>query len=247
MSSEHEGGNGSRNEGGQPPHEAPGADPTGVFDAFRARQAEEREQQETQPDYTFPPEYAADPNALFPPNEPVTQRFATPYGALPGERSGASRKRRSAAILGGAVVLACALGFGGWAAFSSAGPASSDGTSAGGSATAKATAAGTAAGKRAKALSFRVAIRSVGADSFTGTVPATGETVTIALTGTTHYGTKAHPFSRNDLTSGEIVLVHGRRTGTDTVTATIVVADTAASASPGATGGATASTSGAAA
>jgi hypothetical protein len=223
---ENEGGAG----GGQSSYEEPGTEPIGQFDAFRARQAEERGQQETQTNYTFPPEYAADPNALRPPTEPLPLPFAAPYVAAPGGRLGTGRKWRSAAIFGGAAVLACAVGFGAWAAFGSSGPASSN-TSADGTATAKATATGTATGKKAKALSFRVAIRSVGADSFSGTVPATGETVTIALTENTQYGTKAHPFSQDELTAGEIVLVHGRRSGTDTVTATVVAADNGASAS----------------
>jgi hypothetical protein len=239
----------SENEGGLPPSGEPGAEPAGRFDAFRARRAEEREQQETQTAYTFPPEYAADPGTVFPPTgqaeqaaPPFGETYGGPglgpeYGAAPGGRFGASPRWRSVAIFAGAVVVAGALGLGAWAAFGSSGQ-SPAGAAAGGTATA--TAAGTGAGagagagtgvdKHTKALTFRVTIQSVGADAFTGSVVANGEKVTVALTDKTRYGTKAHPFSRGDLTAGETVLVRGRRTGTDTVTATIVAANTDASA-----------------
>ena len=237
MSSENEGGRppygeqayGEQTYGGQAYGEpaAPGAEsggePTAQFDAFRARRADEREQQETQTSYTFPPEYAADPGTVFPPAEPPAPPYA-PYGAQPG-RFGA-RRWRSAAIFGGAVLVACALGLGVWAAFDSSGSPAS-GVAAGTSATG--TAAGTDAGAHTKALTFRVTIQSVGADSFTGKVMANGETVTVALTDKTRYGTKAHAFSQSELTVGETVIVHGRRTGTDTVTASLVAANTDAS------------------
>ena len=221
MSSEHE--------GGQPPHGESGAEPTGQFDAFRARRTDEREQQETQTSYTFPPEYAADPNALFPPTAPAA---AAPYGAQsPDGRAGPGKRWRSVAIFGGAVLVAAVIGLAAWAAFGASGPPS--GNAAGGASTSTATgaaAAGTAGdstGKRGKAtLTFRVTIASVGADSFTGTVLANGDDVTVALTDTTHYGTKARPFSQGRLTVGETVLVRGKRTGADTVTATVVAADT---------------------
>jgi hypothetical protein len=227
-----------------------GSGPTAQFDAFRARMSDDREQQEAQGlaqggSYTFPPEYAADPNAMFPPAEQTATQFGVPYGAgsgagagsgpVGGARSGAGLKWRSVAIFGGAVLVACALGVGAWAAFGSSSPSSSN-TASGATAGATPAATGTGADKHTKAATFRVKIQNVGADSFTGTVAATGETVTVALTEKTHYGTKAHPFSQGDLTTGETVVVHGRRTGTATVTATTVAADTPA-ASSGATAG----------
>jgi hypothetical protein len=235
----------SENEGGLPPSAGePGAEPTSQIDAFRARRAEEREQQETQTTYTFPPEYAADPGSALPPaepNEPAAPPFGETYGgpaygAAPGGRFGASSRWRSVAIFAGAVLVAGVLGLGAWAAFGSSGPSSA--AAAGGTATATAagdgagagTRAGTGADKRTKVLTFRVTIQSVGADAFTGSLVADGAKVTVALTDKTRYGTRARPFSRGDLTAGETVLVRGRRTGPDTVTATIVAANTDASA-----------------
>lgn len=231
MADEDEGGQGV--EGGQDVGGA--AEPTMQFDLFRARRADERAQQETQAAYTFPPEYAAEPGALFPdlpqgappyPPAPPAGRYAG-YAAEPG-RSGAPRWR-AAAIFGGAVVLAAALGFGIWAALGSSGP-STAGAAAGSSATPTSTGkAGGKSGAHAKAETFRVTIESVGANSFSGKLLADGRTVTIALDDKTHYGTKTRPFSRSDLTVGQTVIVHGRRTGTDTVTATVVAANTEAS------------------
>ena len=220
----------SENESEQPPHGESGAEPTAQFDAFRARQADEREQQETQTAYTFPPEYAADPDALFPPAGPPGPP-PPPDGAQPPDgRAGPGKRRRSAAIFGGAVLVVVVIGLAAWAAFGAAGPSS--GNAAGGGSASTATGAATAGtagdstGKGGRvALTFRVTITSVGAASFTGTVLANGDDVTIALTGTTRYGTKARPFSQGQLVVGETVLVRGKRTGTDTVTATVVAAD----------------------
>jgi hypothetical protein len=179
-----------------------GQDPTGQFDAFRARQAEERAQQETQGAYAFPPEYAAPPEPVFYPTQPT---------AVPANRT------RSVLIFVGAVLVAGVLGLGAWLAFgssSSPAAAASSGTSP------SVSASPTSSAKRA--LTFRVTIVSVGADSFTGTVLATGRPVTVTLTGKTRFGTKAQTFSRSDLRVGELVAVRGKRTGTDTVTATDV-------------------------
>lgn len=189
----------SENEGEQPPHGEFGAEPTAQFDAFRARQADEREQQETQTAYTFPQEYAADPDALFPPAGPAGP---PPYGAQPPDApAGPGKRWRSAAIFGGAVLVVVVIGLAAWAAFGAAGPSSGDAAGGGSASTATGAAtAGTAGDSTGKggrvALTFRVTITSVGAASFTGTVLANGDDVTIALTGTTRYGTKARPFSR---------------------------------------------------
>src|SRR6266568_8681684 len=102
-------------------------DPTGQFDAFRARQAEERAQQETQGAYVFPQEYAAQPEAVLYPTQPP---------APPANRM------RSALIFVGAVLVAGVLGLGAWLAFGSsstpAASASSPGTSASASPTSSA-------------------------------------------------------------------------------------------------------------
>ena len=213
-----------------------GAEPTLQFDAFRARRADERSQQETQSGYVFPEEYAADPNAVFPPQPPGPP--SPPFGGYAADPNGLAgpdsdrRRWRSAAIFGGAVLVAAALGVGVWAAFDSGSPSPSNaaGTSATGTPTPGATGS---AGKKDKdgALTFRVTIASISADSFTGTVLADGANITVKLTDKTHYGTKAHPFNKADLTLGETVIVRGRRTGTDVVTAGTVAANTAAASS----------------
>ncbi|HTJ67352.1 MAG TPA: hypothetical protein VL551_07485 [Actinospica sp.] len=185
-------------------NESPDGEPTGMFDAFRARQADERAQQaqqETQTAYSFPPEYAAAPEPVFYPTQPP---------APPANRT------RSVLIFVGAVLVAGVLGLGAWLAFGSSGTpvaSAAAGTSASPSAT--------STGKRS-ALEFRVTIVSVGSDSFTGTVLATGQSVTVTLTDKTRFGTKARPFSKTGLQVGELVGVRGKRTGADTVTATVV-------------------------
>lgn len=206
-----------------------GAEPTAQFDAFRARQAEERAQQEAQTSYTFPPEYAADPDAVFIP----------PMAAAPPPGHGVrGRQTRSLLIFGGAVLVACVLGLGAWLAFSSSG--SSTDTAATGPATTTAAPTGTASGAAKRALTFRVTIASVGSDSFTGTVPASGGSVTVSITTTTRFGTKTHAFKQSDLTVGETVIVRGKRTGTGTITATEVAANVAKTAKPKSTATATA-------
>jgi len=203
-------------------------DPTGLFDAFRARQADDREQQETQAGYgypapepqagyTFPPEYtqhAADPDAAYVP----------PLPSEPPTGGGIGDRLRSMVIFAAALLVAGALGLGAWLAFDSSSPsANTASTGTAGIPTPAATGTGTAA----RALTFRVTIASVGAASFTGTALANGEPVTVTLTAKTRFGTKAHAFTRGDLTVGETVIVRGRRTGTDTITATEVAANVA--------------------
>ena len=213
-------------------------EPTAQFDAFRARRDDDRTQQETQSAYVFPEEYAADPNAVFPPQQPPIPPYGDGYGPGPGGQDGGGpgnprQKWRSVAIFGGAVLVAAALGLGVWAAFDSGGSSTTGSASAAG-ATATSTATSTAtAGKHAKnELTFRVTIAAVGADSFTGTVLANGDTVTVVLNSKTHFGTKAHPFERAELSVGETVIVRGHRTGTDKVTATTVAENVASSSAP---------------
>jgi hypothetical protein len=214
-----------------------GAEPTVQFDAFRARRADERSQQETQSGYVFPEEYAADPNTVFPQQPPMPP--GPPFGgygpeAGPGGAPGGRHKWRSMAIFGGAVVVAAALGVGVWAAFDSGSPSTGN-TAAGSTATSTASPGATGKHDKSGALTFRVTIASIGADSFTGTVLANGDEVTVKLTSKTKFGTKAHPFAEADLSVGETVIVRGRRTGADEVTAGTVAANTTASGSPTAT------------
>jgi hypothetical protein len=204
----------SQNEGEQPDYA--GADPLSQFDAFRARQADDRAQQETQSAYSFPPEYAADPAALAPPEPPAG------YGRGPGTTKGAGRLR-SVAIFGAAVALAAGIGIGAYAAFGSSGPAAS--TASGGTPSptpAAVTPTATPAAKHGRTVTVRVVIESIGPDSFTGRLVATGQPVTVRLEGSTRFGTAAHPFSRAGLSVGETVLVRGRRTADATLAATLV-------------------------
>jgi hypothetical protein len=212
----------SENEGGSPEYGEYGEGSSGQFEAFRARQADDRAQQETQSAYIFPPEYAADPDAMIPPTAP----FGTSAGDA-GRPPAAGNRLRSVAVFGAALIAACALGIGAWLAFGSSGSPSD--AAAGSTATATPNAAGAGTPSAKRALAFRVAITAVGADSFTGTVPATGQLVTVTWTDKTRFGTKAHPFDKSDLAVGETVAVRGRRTGTDKVTATLVTAATAGS------------------
>jgi hypothetical protein len=208
----------------------PGAAPTAQFDAFRARQAEEHAQQEqaTQVSYTFPPEYAVSPDQIQVP------LLAT----MPPGGDGRGRRTRSALIFGGAVLVACVLGLGVWLAFGSSN-SSTDTASTGpvAAASASPSAGGTGAAKRA--LTFRVTIASVGADSFTGKVLANGDPITVTITSGTRFGTKEHAFTQADLTVGETVIVRGKRTANDAVTATGVGADVAGAKKSTATAGAT--------
>jgi hypothetical protein len=244
MSTDNEGQGPEQNSGYGPAYPAPGygadpgGEPTAQFDAFRARQADEREQQqqETQTAYTFPPEYAADPDAVFMPPFPPPP----PAGDGSGDGDGArSRKMRSLLIFAGAVLVVCVMGLGAWLAFGSSGP-STNTASTGSPATAAAPPTGTAAGTAKRELTFRVIIASVGSDSFTGTVPANSDSVTVTITSKTHFGTKTHAFAQSDLTVGETVIVRGRRTGTGTITATEVAANVAKATSTATAAGAAA-------
>lgn len=211
------------NEGGATGNES---EPTAQFDAFRARQEDDREQQgeQTQTGYGFPAEYNAEPTASFPPvagNEAYEQPFAVgggygeaPTGPIQSVMGGGGNRKRSIAIMAGAVVLACGVGFGIYAAVGSSGSSSN-------TASASATpSASSTAGKHGKDnLTFRVVVVAVGAQSFTGTMIADGKSVTVEFSVKTHFGTKAHPFSKDQLEPGEHVEVRGRRTATGTVDA----------------------------
>ena len=225
MSTNNEGQGPEHDSGSDSAHGPQYADPTAQFDAFRARQAQEREQQrqETQTAYTFPPEYAADPDAVFVPPMPPLSGDGTANGS--GAR-GQAHKARSLLIFCGVVLVVCVMALGAWLAFDSSSP-STNTASANAPATAAAPPTGAATDPAKRALTFRVTIASLGSDSFTGTVPANGDSVTVTITSKTRFGTKTHAFSQSDLTVGETVIVRGRRTGTATITATEVAANVA--------------------
>jgi hypothetical protein len=232
----------TENEGQEPEHDSgygpEYADPTAQFDAFRARQAREREQQqqETQAAYTFPPEYAADPDAVF---VPPTPPMLPPFPGNDDGNGGRPRKTRSLLIFGGVVLVVCVMGLGAWLAFGSS-SSSTNTASANAPATAAVPPTGAATDPAKRALTFRVTIASLGSDSFTGTVPAIGDSVTVTITSETRFGTKAHAFSQSDLTVGETVIVRGRRTGTATITASEVAANVAKTTSTATAAGAAA-------
>ena len=220
----------SRNEGEQPEY---AADPSSQFDAFRARQADDRAQQETQGAYVFPPEYAADPAALFPdeaggPGRVPGREPSAGFGARWARAGSEAGRLRSVGILAGAAVLAVGIGFGVYEAFGSAGPSAGAGAGAASTATAApavpaATGSGAAATRVGRVVEVRVVIEAIGADSFTGHLLATGQQVTVRIDGDTRFGTTAHPFRQGQLTVGETVLVRARRTAADVLTATLVV------------------------
>jgi hypothetical protein len=199
----------------------PGTEPTAQFDAFRTRQQEERAEQETQGAYVFPPEYANGPDTAF-----VPQFSTTP----PPGTDARGRRTRSILIFAGSVVVLCLLGLGAWLAFGSSG-SSANASSSGAGALPTYAATGNAAGSAKRALTFRVTIKSLNTGSFTGTELATGDPITVTINANTRFGTKAHAFSSSDLSVGETVIVRGRRTGTDVVTATAVAANVAKSPS----------------
>ena len=203
----------------------PGSAPTAQFDAFRARRQDERAEQETQGAYIFPPEYTVSPGTAF----------AQPLPMAPPGTSGRGRRTRSALIFAGAAIVVCVLGLGAWLAFGSSG-SSADASSTGpGTVTVPTSAAtGNAAGAAKRGLTFRVTIKSLSTDSFTGTALANGDPITVTVDANTRFGTKAHALTFSALSVGETVIVRGRRTGTDAVTATEVAANVATS-SPSAT------------
>jgi len=202
----------SQNEGEQP-DQVP--ESWGGFDAFRARRADDRAQQQTQGSYAFPPEYAADPPSHLPPNP-------SPNPAPNGGTDRGGRRWRSVAVFAGVVALAVAVGFGAYEAVGSSGPAANVATGSDSPAPTVAASA-TSAAKLGRAVDVRVVVESIGTDSFTGHLVASGDEVTVRLDATTHFGTVARPLSRDELSVGETVLVRGRRSAPDTLTATIVL------------------------
>jgi hypothetical protein len=199
-------------------------DTIGQFDAFRARQAEERAQQEAEGAYVFPREYEAPAEGGYTFPQEYEAR-AEPTGVYPTQAVFAapsapkSNRTRSVLIFVGAVALAGVIGLGAWLAFGSSSTPAASTTASGATASPSASPTST---ERHAGTAFRVTIVSVGADSFTGTVFSTGRTVTVTLGAATRYGTKTHPFRRTDLKAGVMVIVRGKRTSTDTVTATDV-------------------------
>jgi hypothetical protein len=197
----------------------PGSEPTARFDTFWARRRDERAEQETQGAYIFPPEYTVSPGTAFVSPQPLP----TPPGS-----SDRGTRTRSALIFAGAAASVCVLGLGAWLALGSSG-SSADASSTGAGATALPTSAatGNAAGDAKHALTFRVTIKSLSTDSFSGTALANGDPITVTIDANTRFGTKAHALSFGTLSVGETVIVRGRRTGADAVTATEVAANVA--------------------
>lgn len=210
-------------------------EPTGLFDAFRARRAQEQAANEP-----FPAEYTAQDYTA---QEHAGQEdTAQEYTYFPGENGQplavttavARRGRlRSVAVLTGAAVLVAGVVGGVYAATrTSGGPAAAPGvvSSASPSASATKDAKGTKGGKAAAA---RLTVTSVSSDSFTARA-ADGRTVTAQITTTTKFGTAARPFTRSQLVTGAVVYARLRRAADGTVVATVIassVADKGAAAS----------------
>jgi hypothetical protein len=94
--------------------------------------------------------------------------------------------------------------------------------------------------KNAKAVTARLTVTSVGADSFTATA-ANGQTVSVHITSATKFGTAARPFTRSQLVTGADVYARLRREADGTVVATVIASGTTDKGSASASASASAS------
>jgi hypothetical protein len=147
---------------------------------------------------------------------------------------------RGKLIAGGvaAVLVVGGVVWGTSAALASSGPGSP--APAAGAAHDPTAATGKGAKKKTEVKAVRLKITSVTADSFVGT-DAKGQSVTVAYGDNTHFGTKARPFSPDQLAVGMVVSVAGDRSGGSVDAIAVVPAK-----QDGASGGATSAPSGAA-
>jgi len=196
----------------------------------------------------FPPFPDGDSNAetrsfdAFTPAEPVIEGetpqapagdpgyFAYPPNFDPTPPPARSKRfrARSIAIFAGVVLLVCGVSAGAYAAFGTSSTPSQPGASA----TVPATVPTTA--RRAKLQTMRITVAAFTGTTLTGT-NAAGTAVTVNITSTTRYGTKAHPFNVSQLVAGTVVIVRGQRDGAGTINATIIVGAPAAKSSVSAT------------
>ncbi|HZP50521.1 hypothetical protein [Actinocrinis sp.] len=215
------------------PGEPDGAGSVDPFDAFRARRAQERAEQEP-----FPEQLASESagpirpgaetygGAYFPPEPPLPyQEYNQVVPPMPFDEaaSRAPRRRlRSAIVFGGVAALVIGVGAGVWAVTGSSGgsPAAAAGTP---SASAPAS-PGPKAAKAGKAVNARLTVTSVGSDSFTATT-ARGETVVVHITSETRFGTAARPFTRAQLVPGAKVVARLRKDPDGAVAATVIASE----------------------
>lgn len=210
----------------------------GLFDAFRARRAEEQAANEPFPEYYAAQEYSGPDE--YGPGQYEPDQYEQPVPETPTVASGKRRRLRSVAVLAGAAVLVAGVVGGVYATTRSSGaPVAAPGTAVSASPSAGA-AKGEKDGKggKGKAVTAELTVTSVSGDSFAATA-ADGRTVTVQLTASTKFGTAARPFTRSQLVTGAVVYARLRREADGTVAATVI-----ASSTTGKDGGASASASG---
>ena len=199
----------------------------GLFDAFRARRAEEQAANEPFPEYYAAQEY--DEPGQYEPGQ-----YGQPVPETPAVASGKRRRLRSVAVLAGAAVLVAGVVGGVYAATRSSGaPVAAPGVAA-----SAGPSTGAAKGGKSKAVTAELRVTSVSGDSFAATA-ADGRTVTVQITASTKFGTSARPFTRSQLVTGAVVYARLRREADGTVAATVIASSTASK-----DGGASASASG---
>lgn len=177
------------------PEADPQPDILDPFDAFRARRALERAQQEP-----FPPGYGGEPA----PRRRL--RSAILFGGV------------LALVVGvGAAVWAATGPSTGSPAPAAAGTPAASAPAAPGSKAAK----GARGSKGRKAVTARLTVTSVGPDSFTAT-DSSGATLVVHLTPATRFGTPARPFTRSQLVPDAVVLARLRTESDGTVVAAVI-------------------------
>lgn len=212
-------------------------EPYDPFDAFRARRAQEQAENEPFPEsypaaqYETPqfeaPEYES---SAYEPTQFVAEptQYVQPLPVTQGQVAGGVRGRlRSVAVLAGAAVLVAGVVGGVYAATRSSGsPAAAAVPGASSTPTATPSAGATKGAKNGKAVTARLTVTSVGADSFDATA-ADGRTVSVHITSSTKFGTAARPFDRSQLVTGAVVFARLRREADGTVVATVIASVTA--------------------
>lgn len=217
-----------------PPEQRPDPDLLGSFNAFRARRAEERAQAEPLPDeyghyedeQQYEHEYAPPPQPVAPMPVPGFEYAQFPPQDHPQVHETTRRPWRSVAVFGGVAALAVGLGAGLYAALQPSDHAR-DASSPLTTASASASPGPKAAKGDGKAVTTRLTVTAVTADSFTAT--AHGQTVVVHLTSQTRFGTAARPFTRAQLVDGAVVYARLRHEADGTVVATVVAASSPSS------------------
>lgn len=220
-----------------PEEQQPDPELLGSFDAFRARRAQERAEAEAFPEQ-FEQPYAQlsqpgyEPEALNAPDGGTYVAAFPPLQVGEQVRPSGRRRWRSVAVLGGVAVLAVGLSAGVYAAVQPSGGSPTAASAPPATASASPS-PGSKAAKDGKAMTARLTVTAVSADSFTATT-ARGESVVVHLTPQTRFGTAARPFTRAQLVPGADIFARLRREADGTIAATVIAA-TVASGTPTAT------------